>query len=114
MLREEIKKCEIKLNNERSERQKLSDKKSSEIEEIKAKVKLQLESIKSERDFISRELDLSKEALRKKDRKIKEIVNGSVESPSKRLKLENTSFYSPELKRQMKIENCAIPQSIDR
>ena len=67
------------MNNERTERQKLFDKKSSEIEEIKAKVKMQLESMKSERDFISRELDLSKEALRKKDRKIKEIANGIVE-----------------------------------
>ena len=107
------------MNNERTERQKVFDKKSSEIEEIKAKVKMQLESMKSERDFISRELDLSKEALRKKDRKIKEITNGIVESPSKRLKLESNSFYSPGLKRknmngQIRKENGVIPQSIDR
>ena len=107
------------MNNERTERQKVFDKKSSEIEEIKAKVKMQLESMKSERDFISRELDLSKEALRKKDRKIKEITNGIVESPSKRLKFESNSFCSPGLKRknmngQIRIENGVIPQSIDR
>ena len=113
MLREEIKRCEIKLNNERSERQKLSEKKSLEITEIQNKVKLQLESMKSERDFISRELDLSKEALRKKDRKIKDMVNGSVESPCKRKKLDNYTFHSPE-QTKIKGENGVIPKSIDR
>ena len=113
MLREEIKRCEIKLNNERSERQKLSEKKSLEIAEIQNKVKLQIESMKSEKDFISRELDLSKEALRKKDRKIKDMVNGSVESPCKRRKLDNHTFHSPE-PTIIKGENGVIPRSIDR
>ena len=119
VLREEIKRCEIKLNNEKTERQKLSEKKSQEIAEIKSKVTMQLESMKSERDFISRELDLSKEALRKKDKKMKEMLNNCDESPNKRLKIDSFGAYSPHLKRKMinkqvKVENGIIPHSIDR
>ena len=114
-MRGEIKKFEVKLENERQERLKLSDKKSLEIAEIDTKSKIQLEAMKSERDFITRELDQAKEALRKKDKKLKELFGDSVNSPNKR-SVDSPNFYSPGIKRKkrLKAEQGAIPESIDR
>ena len=118
-MRDEVNKCEVKFQNERQERLKLSDKKSLEIAEIEAQSKIYVESMKSERDFITRELELAKEALRKKDRRIKELLGDSAESPNKRLKIDSPNYYSPGFKRsrlntKVKTEHGAIPRSIDR
>ena len=91
-----MKKVEVKLENERQERHKLHDKKSQEIAEVEAKAKIQIESMKSERDFIARELELAKDLLRKKDKKLKDASTESVDSPSKRMKIESQQFYSPD------------------
>ena len=114
-----MKKVEIKLDNERQERLKLCDKKSLEIAGVEAKAKIQIESMKSERDFIARELELAKEVLRKKDKKIKDVLGDNIESPNKRIKLEDQNFYQQDIKSKkldirMKNENGIVPQTIDR
>ena len=119
VLRAEVKKVEVKLENERQERHKLHDKKAQEIAEVEAKAKIQIESMKSERDFIARELELAKDLLRKKDKKLKDTSTERGDSPSKRMKIESQQFYSPDqthkkVNKRMHVETGKIPQSIDR
>ena len=114
-----MKKVEVKLENERQERHKLHDKKAQEIAEVEAKAKIQIESMKSERDFIARELELAKDLLRKKDKKLKDASTERVDSPSKRIKIESQRFHSPDrthkkVNGRMQVEAGKIPQSIDR
>ena len=117
-MRDKVKKYEIKLENERQERLKLCDKKSSEIQEVEKKAKIQLESMKSARDFMTRDLELAKEALRIKDKKLKEVLGDTVDSPNKRIKLGSPDPYSQVRKRKsidrkVKMEGV-IPHSIDK
>ena len=75
--------------------------------------------MKSERDFINRELDVVKEVLRKKEKKLKDISDDDKDSPSIRIKGNSPNFSSPDLKRKrldikIKTDHGVVPQSIDR
>lgn len=107
------------MDNERQERHKLCDKKSLEVAQVDAKAKLKFEAMKSEKDFINRELDVVKEVLRKKEKKLKDIFDEDRDSPLTSLKGNSPNFSSPDLKRKrldikIKAEHGVVPQSIDR